>query len=308
MKRLLSVIALGALVSTSYAYKTPIENYVLSVKKQSLSKQEIRDLLHMREEEKLARDVYLALYNQWKMPVFRNIAKSESWHMHMIKVLLDKYNLPDPVAKTGDKIGVFENKKLQKLYYQLVSKGKKSLKDALIVGATIEDLDIKDLEEAIKHTDNPDIKVVYQNLEKGSRNHLRAFVRNLRRFGWDYNPQFISLAYYNQIISTPHERGMILGTNAKNYDNEIKGIVKRVYTLPGLRKGVYWWMADVETDNGEIVKIAIAPTWFLKNVNVRPGDRVEVEGYQGYYSFISCEFEDKSSGFKYQSPSKRCKK
>ncbi|GAB6045129.1 hypothetical protein JCM11957_07270 [Caminibacter profundus] len=303
MKKLLSALALGVLISSAYA-KAPVESYVLNLPKESLSKAEIKDLLHMREEEKLARDVYLTLYKKWKLPVFKNISRSESWHMHMVKLLLDKYGLHDPVEKTGDRIGIFENKKLQSLYNELVEKGSISLKDALIVGATIEDLDIKDLKEAIRRSNNKDIDLVYQNLEKGSRHHMRAFVGILRRYGGDYTPQFISKSYFNQIISSKHEMGMM--KSSKYYNSEFYGVVERVYTLPGLRKGIYWWMADVKTNKGT-VKVAIAPTWVLQSINIRPGDRVEVKGYQGMYSFITCEIEDKTTGFEYKSRSRKCR-
>jgi hypothetical protein len=155
-------------ISALFAYK-PVESYIYKMPKQSLNRAEVMDLEHMREEEKLARDVYLTMYRKWKLPVFKNISKSESWHMHMIKILLNKYRLPDPVMKTGDRIGYFVSPKLQKLYLQLVNKGSRSVKDALTVGAMIEDLDIKDLDEAIKRTDNYDIKTVYKNLRRGSK-------------------------------------------------------------------------------------------------------------------------------------------
>ena len=215
MKKLLSLLILVILSSSAYA-KAPIENYVLNLPKESLSATEVNDLMHMREEEKLTRDVYLNMYKKWKLPVFKNISKSESCHMHMIKLILNKYNLRDPIAETKDEVSVFKNKKLQDLYSQLIKKGSVSLKDALIVGATIEDLDIKDLEEATKESDNKDIRLVYRNLEKGSRNHMRAFVRMLKRYGWSYTTQFISADYFNQIMNSKHERGM--SKNSINQD------------------------------------------------------------------------------------------
>ena len=42
----------------------------------SLSEEDIANLTLMREEEKMARDVYLNLYKRWKKPVFNNIASS----------------------------------------------------------------------------------------------------------------------------------------------------------------------------------------------------------------------------------------
>jgi hypothetical protein len=215
-------ILFGLSVPVAFSFqptgKTYVENYIGSIPKVKLSEREIKDLLHMREEEKLARDVYLTLYNYWRLPIFKNIARSESWHMHMVGLLLKKYNLPDPVEETGDRIGVFKDKHLQELYNKLVAQGKRSLINALKVGATIEDLDIYDLQRAIKDTDKPDIKTVYENLMKGSRNHMRAFVRLLRRYGADYSPQYISRAEFERIVSTPIERGFVKaqGTNAQN--------------------------------------------------------------------------------------------
>ena len=178
--------------------------YIENLPKQKLSPQEIKDLLYMREEEKLARDVYLTLYRRWRLPVFRNIARSEQRHMDIMEVLIRKYGLKDPAK---NQIGVFSNSHLQSLYNKLVAQGEKSLIDALKVGALIEELDITDLKRAMAETDNQDIKIAYANLMKGSRNHLRAFTRILRRWGYRYTPQYLSEEEYQKIISTPIERG-----------------------------------------------------------------------------------------------------
>ena len=94
---------------------------------------------------------------------------------------------------------------MQALYDSLVQKGKTSLLEALIVGATVEDLDIKDLETLKKETAKEDILVTYNNLQKGSRNHLRAFVKNIQANGGTYTPQYISISDYNSIISAEQE-------------------------------------------------------------------------------------------------------
>ncbi|MDP2030099.1 MAG: DUF2202 domain-containing protein [Thiobacillus sp.] len=52
------------------------------------------DLLFMREEEKLARDVYLTLYETWGLAVFSNIASSEQSHMDALLKLLRTYRCP----------------------------------------------------------------------------------------------------------------------------------------------------------------------------------------------------------------------
>ncbi|WP_022846725.1 DUF2202 domain-containing protein [Desulfurobacterium sp. TC5-1] len=257
--------------------------YVASLPKQPLSKQEIKDLLHMREEEKLARDVYTALYEMWQMPVFRNIARSEQRHMDMLKFLIDRYNLEDPVARTGDKLGKFENKKLQRLYTKLVKQGSKSLIDALEVGATIEDLDIKDLQDALKRTDNRDIATVYENLMKGSRNHMRAFTAILRRYGIEYKPKFITPAEYRAIVGSKHEAGVVYGDNGRSvaaYQTiTVSGRVTKVYQRPGYgNKRVIWWVVEVKTPNGK-EEIAVAPIWLYPSLDIVPGDTIEVAGY-----------------------------
>jgi hypothetical protein len=127
-----------------------------------LSEEQSAGLLQMREEEKLAHDVYIALAGQ------------------------------------------FANADLGALYTSFVAQGRVSLVDALIVGATIKDLDIADLKAL--DTNAPDIMLVYSNLERGSRNHLRAFTKQLVRNGASYTPIHISQADYDAIISTGMER------------------------------------------------------------------------------------------------------
>lgn len=137
-------------------------------------------LTYMREEEKLARDVYLSLGSRWNLPVFGNIAKSEQVHMDSVKTLLDRYGIPDPAA--GKAQGEFSNQDLQKLHDDLITKGSVSPVEALNAGILIEETDIADLNKAIAATTHNDIKTVYNNLLQGSMNHLNAFESNLARY------------------------------------------------------------------------------------------------------------------------------
>jgi hypothetical protein len=166
---------------------------------------EAEGLLYMREEEKLARDVYLALYEQWGMQVFSNIADSEATHMEALKTLLDRYGLADPVE--GKVNGEFANEELQALCDQLVVQGSESLVEALNVGAAIEEIDILDLDKSVAQTDKADIQRVYDNLTRGSRNHLRAFVSSLERQGVQYERAYLSPEAYDEIVNAETERG-----------------------------------------------------------------------------------------------------
>jgi hypothetical protein len=123
----------------------------------------------------------------------------------MIKELLIKYSIEDPSANKA--IGEFTNPDFTELYNQLVLEGSKSITDGLKIGATVEDLDISDLQKLITTVNNADILTVYNNLEKGSRNHIRSFTRLLNRNGVTYTPSYISQAQYIEIINSPSENG-----------------------------------------------------------------------------------------------------
>ncbi len=181
---------------------------------QDISEDEKIGLIQMREEEKLARDVYLELFDKWNLQTFSNIARSEQRHTDTIKVLLDKYSIEDPVQDNSR--GIFTDIKLKTLYDDLVSQGNNSLIDALKVGATIEDLDIYDLKEFKTKTDNEDILWAYDNLERGSRNHLRAFNRQLDRNNAEYSAQYLSQLEYDKIASSDREKGQ----DSNNFSNQ----------------------------------------------------------------------------------------
>ena len=164
----------------------------------TLDAQETEDLLWMREEEKVARDVYLTLSDEWNLTVFANISRSEQQHMDALLTLLNRYGIEDPVIDT---VGVFTNPDLQALYNDLVAQGLTSQEAALGVGALIEEVDILDLEEAIANTDNADVLQVYQDLECGSNNHLRSFVGMLESTtGQTYTPQYLDQTTYDAIM------------------------------------------------------------------------------------------------------------
>lgn len=181
----------------------------------TLSDEEIAGLVFMREEEKLARDVYLTLYDQWGAQVFQNISSSEQTHMDAVLAVLNQYNLTDPAA--GNEIGQFTDAALQDLYDQLIAEGSQSLEDALRVGAAIEEIDILDLEQRMAQTDNADITQLYQQLENGSENHLQAFVSNIeRQTGTTYQPQYMSQEAYDLIMNGSKGNGNSSGGQGNN--------------------------------------------------------------------------------------------
>lgn len=206
---LAAVLAIGVATPTygahSLASSASLANALPNFLVPKLSQEERDGLVYMREEEKLARDVYNVFTLKWGARPFGNIAQSEQTHMDAVKVLLDRYGLDDPAARTRP--GVFKNPELQALYTKLVARGGASRIEALKVGALIEDLDLYDLERWLKVTVQPDIKLVYENLAMGSRNHLRAFITALGNSGGSYVPRYLAKADFDKIVAAPMERG-----------------------------------------------------------------------------------------------------
>ena len=170
-----------------------------------LSPEEVKGLLHMVEEEKLAGDVYQTLYAKTGLINFKNIAASERRHQAAVQNLLRRHGITDPTVSKG--LGEFTQPAFTKLYQDLVKQGAQSNADALKVGLKIEDLDIDDLDKESARTQRADIQQVYANLTRGSRNHLRSFDRTLRQMGQTYTPEFISQEQYHAIASSPQEKG-----------------------------------------------------------------------------------------------------
>ncbi|WP_457756364.1 DUF2202 domain-containing protein [Thermodesulfatator indicus] len=217
MKRLLIAFLVFFVAGSVWAFPPgafkennfPIQCITLVKKlpKQPLSPAEKEGLFKMIEEEKLAHDVYYALFQRWQLRVFNNIARSEQRHMDMVKTLIEKYGLKNPVE--GLDVGQFKSKEMQKLYMELVRRGMSSLGEAVKVGALIEEMDIYDLQQELKKADNEDIRIVYQNLMKGSRNHLRTFGSWLEKMGVPYTPQYLSKEEFAKIVSSPKEIGPV---------------------------------------------------------------------------------------------------
>jgi hypothetical protein len=150
-----------------------------------LSQEEIATLLWMREEEKLARDVYIKMTEKYPAKVFSNIAAAEQKHFDAIGQKLQLYGVPD-VALPG--VGVFYEPAIQQMYDDYVAEGLVDYVSALFVGAAIEEADMADLSLAIVETDSLPLKRTYSHLLVGSRHHLDSFIKLLEKAGVDYEP------------------------------------------------------------------------------------------------------------------------
>ena len=163
---------------------------------ESLNEAEEAGILQLREEEKLARDVYTLLEEKWGLSAFSQIKPSEQKHMDAVAKLINRYDLLDPAQES---IGIFENQKISSLFETLMTKGEQSEVDALQVGMTVEDVDIYDIDEILSKNDNQDIQVVFTNLRNGSIKHLQRFYTDLKTLGGTYEPQYISQELFDQL-------------------------------------------------------------------------------------------------------------
>jgi hypothetical protein len=172
-----------------------------------LSTQAAQELRYMREEEKLARDVYRQAYERWSLPVFARVAQAEQRHMDTMGRMLAYYGLSDPIADPNAR-GGFTDARLAKLYAELTARAAKSERDALQAAGLIEEVDIMDLEKAAKTAPDAMLRRAYANLERGSRNHLRGFTREWTRLtGQSYTAQAMPQTAVDTIIAGPIERG-----------------------------------------------------------------------------------------------------
>lgn len=193
MKKIVFVAFITAILLSNSSYVSYDKALV------PLSQAEINNLKFLREEEKLARDVYLYSYDKYQLMIFDNISQSEQRHMNSMLNLLNKYVIPDSAST---EIGVFNNPDLQKLYNSLTKQADISSVEALKAGATIEDLDINDINDFTVNTTKPDLLNVYGNLNCGSKNHIRAFTRWLENNEVTFAPQYLSIEEYNVILSS----------------------------------------------------------------------------------------------------------
>jgi hypothetical protein len=191
----------------------------------SLDANETSHLTFMREEEKLARDVYLTFADMYPAQgVFANIATtSEQTHTDTMRDKLAQYGLPDPNPDTNNlptSIGVFTGAEwgwyFDEKFAALTSAGSNSELDALYAGAFIEELDMHDIADCpqvmvdagysdpcgLNYTDESGIQNAYSSLIDGSESHLRSYVGQIEAIigVGNYQAQYLTQAEVDAIL------------------------------------------------------------------------------------------------------------
>ncbi|MPM76674.1 hypothetical protein SDC9_123673 [bioreactor metagenome] len=140
----------------------------------TLSENESAELSFMREEERLARDLYQAFADKYDgARPFSMIVKAEQKHHDAVGTLMTRYDVADSSA--GLPAGDYAFDALDELYQTWYAQGSASIEAAYQVGVDLETRDIADLKEAIAAATQDDVKATLERLLSGSENHLAAF-------------------------------------------------------------------------------------------------------------------------------------
>jgi hypothetical protein len=168
-----------------------------------LTADEIEFIFAVREDEKIARDLYISFFGKFGLKPFENIGKAEDNHIKATEKLFDYYEIDYP-ALSGN--GKFENAIRQKLFDSLLLKVNTEL-DAFKVMAVLEESNIVEYGAVIKTVVNPNIKMVIENLAKASANHFKAAIRQITALGGTYTPEFLTQEQYRAVIAIGFEKG-----------------------------------------------------------------------------------------------------
>lgn len=136
--------------------------------------EQLADLAHMIEEEKLAGDLYEVLAAQTGLDVFSRIAVSEDRHYASLLAVAEDAGLDLGTIPTLP-AGQFQDPGMQALYDTLLAAAAASDAAALEAGLAVESTDIADLGDAIVGLVGTPLGNVYANLLDGSNAHLAAF-------------------------------------------------------------------------------------------------------------------------------------
>lgn len=205
-----------------------------------LTSDEIEFLYAVREDEKLARDIYNSFYSLYASKPMSNIAKAEENHIAAVERLFYFYSINYPAVGEA---GVFADATRQSYYNELISKGT-TLLDAYKAAAYLEEKDIADYEAVLPSITNPNIKLVIEHLIKGSINHFKATLRQIDALGGEYQAAVLSQERYTEIVNSNFANGKRYAkkgtdgdTNRGNGKGVVKGSVNQDGTCTGTSNG-----------------------------------------------------------------------
>lgn len=157
-----------------------------------------RTLLHVSQQEKLARDFYSSLSETWRLDVFHTTSGSEDIHADALRTLLARYKLPDPAYGLGR--GEFNRVDLSERYNDLIARGRFSAVEALKAAASVEELEIEHISERLPQVQSPELANVLESVVASDKHHLRSLVVALRKLGHTYTPTRLRREQFDLIL------------------------------------------------------------------------------------------------------------
>lgn len=180
------------------------------------------DLVRLYEDEILAHDLYVALGRiHPEIRPFQNIPHSEASHRETMAGVLKAEGIALPKPPKGKR---FVSAGLDEIFAKWLAEGVKSEADACRVGVRLEDHDIAELRKA--QTGFPKHKETLAALEAASNNHFRAFHRNLKSRGGEYNAEALTAADIQKILNGENDCGAcgnVCGKSAPQPKPETRG-------------------------------------------------------------------------------------
>jgi len=153
----------------------------------------------IKQAEKLLVDFHDVMSEKWSNPSFLQLYKSEKTHYNAASLLLNKYELTDPVQ--GLTSGEFSRPEMTKYYHDLVNQGSLSLDETYRMTGEIHETNITIIKNQLTNiTNNTDTRLFYKNLLAAKKNHFRIVVQSLEKSGIQYIPQVMSQDEYQKIM------------------------------------------------------------------------------------------------------------
>lgn len=153
------------------------------------SPDEQETLRFLLEQRRLVRDIYRHLHGAWEIPAFADLAGAEQRGIGELQRLHRQLRLRHLPA--DGEPGIFADPALGQLYRRLLTQGLFDIREALELGALIEEMSIIDLRDAIDESRSHRLDQIYIALLGNAYAHLRAIHRQLARSGVDYQPRLL---------------------------------------------------------------------------------------------------------------------
>jgi len=164
-----------------------------------LSDLEIDGIRFIREEEKASKDYVLSMDILFDENLLDQLYEVERTHYQAGLFAIEKYGLADPTS--GKARGNFTSPNIQAFYDTAISDGQGGTSDAIHAAARLQEASYVTITNQLNRVaNNRDLRMVYHALATATRNHIRLTISRLDELGLTYEPRFLSVSDFQDII------------------------------------------------------------------------------------------------------------